>query len=171
MKGDTIDDGSRLNRKTPRKTSVDSSYRNKFCEKLRSNSSFKKRLVREDDCSTSPKAFRDRSVSRPGKSVGRLMDRSVARSKNKEFDFIELTRKNTKNSDKVHTSKHAKIEDQDTEHDYHSQMTKSYVLKTSTGFESKDTLSNCKSSVSSLYSRPNHFLIQRESNKRPDLSM
>jgi hypothetical protein len=147
MKTDMLDNTVKPPKKTPRKTSVDSSYRNKFCEKLRSNSSFKKKVIRDEDLSTSPKAFRDRSASRPGKSVGRL-DR--ANSKN-DFDFIPLTRKNTKHSDALRSSKGNRTDDQESDQDFYSQMTKSYVMKTGAGFESKDTLSNCKSSVTAAH--------------------
>lgn len=130
---------SKAGRKTPRKSSVDSSYKRKFTDRLRSNSSFKKKTSRHDEASPSPLPYRDNSTSRPGKSVGRL-DRAKSKQ---EFDFVPLCRKNTKNSDIVHPTQR---EDSDCDLEFFSQMTKSQRIKSVVApFDSKATSSLSKS--------------------------
>ncbi len=128
-------------RKTPRKSSVDSSYKRKFVDRLRSNSSFKKKNSGQDEASPSPLPYRENSSSRPGKSVGRL-DRAKSKQ---EFDFIPLCRKNTKNSDIVHPTQK---EDSDCDLEFFSQMTKSQRLKSGVApFDSKPTSCLSKSNT------------------------
>ena len=132
---------SKNGKKTPRKSSVDSSYRRKFVDKLRSNSSFKKKTSRNDEASPSPMPYRENSASRPMKSVGRL-DRAKSKQ---DLDFIPLCRKNTKNSDIVHRTQKGDT-DSDIDAEFFSHIAKSQIVKTSLGFfDSKGTSSLSKS--------------------------
>lgn len=129
-------------KRTPRKSSVETSYNKKFCEKLRSNSSFKKEKRRGDEYSPSPTAFRDRSASksRPNKSISRNSGAPTI----KAFNFIPLVRKNTKNSDTIGYAPEKKMIDYDTE-DFFSCLAKSTKHAAVDRFDSKGTLSIGKS--------------------------
>lgn len=132
--------GLALLKKTPRKSSVENGHRQIFCDKLRSNSSFKKERPRAEEYSPSPTAFRDSSTSksRPHKSIGRRAEAAF-----KGLDFVPLVRKNTKNSDTLAVAKRSI--DYDTE-DFFSYIGKSpkYAIEK---FDSKGTLSVCKSTT------------------------
>lgn len=129
-------------KRTPRKSSVETSYREKFCEKLRSNSSFKKERPRADEYSPSPTAFRDRSASksRPNKSISRTSGIPTP----KAFNFVPLVRKNTKNSDTIGYAPEKKGIEFETE-DFFSCLAKSTKQVTIDKFDSKGTLSIGKS--------------------------
>lgn len=132
--------GLALLKKTPRKSSVENGLRKNFCEKLRSNSSFKKERPRAEEYSPSPTAFRERSTSRsrPIKSIGRRIDQPF-----QGLDFVPLVRKNTKNSDTLAVAKRSA--DYDTE-DFFSYLGKS-PKRMIDKFDSKGTLSICKSTT------------------------
>lgn len=138
MKATTV--GLALLKKTPRKSSVENALKKNFCDKLRSNSSFKKERPRAEDFSPSPTAFRDRSPSqsRPLKSVGRRADQT-----NVALDFVPLVRKNTKNSENLALAK--KSSEYDTE-DFFSYIGKS-PKKVIDRFDSKGAISVCKSTT------------------------
>lgn len=160
------DAGQRTARKTPRKTSVDSSYKRKFTDKLRSNSSFKKKS-RNEEASPSPLPYRDSSTSRPPvKSVGKL-DRAKSKQ---ELQFIPLCRKNTKNSDIVHPTKGDADSDCDLE--FFSLMTKSQRVKSGVApFDSKGTSNLSKSiTVGQPYPRTTPCSTSRRSSPRRRLS-
>ena len=136
----TTSSGLALLKKTPRKSSVENGKKMNFCDKLRSNSSFKKERPRAEEYSPSPTAFRDSSTSksRPHKSIGRKVDQPL-----KGLDFIPLVRKNTKNSDTLAIAK--KSSDYDTE-DFFSYIGKSPKVGIDR-FDSKGTISVCKSTT------------------------
>lgn len=125
--------------KTPRKTSVDNSHKKNICDKLRSNSSFKKERPRAEEYSPSPTAFRDSSTSksRLNKSLSRRPKKPI-----QGIDFIPLVRKNTKNSDTLAGKKSSEY---DTE-DFFSYIGKSPRVGVDR-FDSKETISICKSTT------------------------
>lgn len=127
-------------KKTPRKSSVENGLRRNVCEKLRSNSSFKKEKPRAEEYSPSPTAFRDSSTSksRPNKSIGRRVEPPFQR-----LDSLPLVRKITKNSDTMGVAKRSG--DYDTE-DFFSYIVKSPKVAIDK-FDSKRTLSICKSTT------------------------
>lgn len=131
-------------KRTPRKSSVETSYRKKYCEKLRSNSSYKKEKPRADEYSPSPTAFRDRSASksRPRKSVSRVSGVPTT----KGFNFVPLVRKNTKTSDTIGYVQDKKTIDFETE-DFFSCLAKSTKQTVVDRFDSKGTLSIGKSTT------------------------
>lgn len=125
---------------TPRKTSVDASA-NKYHEKLRSNSSFKKQKTRPVEYSPSPTAFRDRSASKPTTVNSRQGLPMFGK-----FDFAPLVRKSTKTSDTTGGKSSKFLIEEDTE-DFFSCLAKSTKPPTIDRFDSKATLSIGKSNT------------------------
>jgi hypothetical protein len=127
--------------RTPRKRSTDS-YKQRYCDKLRSNSSFKK--PREDDNSMSPSPMYDRSRSKPGKSVGRIIR---VRSK-EDFDYPVLSRQCTKHSDVLPFTR-GSSKDQEM---FFTQLNSSHNTNLQTRFDSKETYSLTKSVTTVVFS-------------------
>lgn len=133
----------KANGRTPRKSSVEAPSKKIYCEKLRSNSSFKKQRPQvvedDDDIMVSPLVFGDTSRSKSGaKTISCKLEHQTKKS---DYEYIPLIRANTKNSDASKT--HNEFEsDQEI---FFSQLAKPVTSKIT--LESKETMSVTKSST------------------------